>query len=145
MGEQKACARAAKERVLILDVDERILIILERVLEEAGFDTTTTWSSADALLLLKTARFDLIVVGDHPPEIDAHAVLRWRDTIDPRVPCIVMRAARKFGNRPDRRGLVTCIPGCTGTEILEQVRQHLSPSVPRPAPPSTLCANPLHE
>lgn len=63
-------------RVLILDVDQDTLIRLEKALEDAGFDTTSTWDAAEARQLLASNYFDLLVVGDHPPEVDAGAILR---------------------------------------------------------------------
>jgi len=62
-------------RVLILDTDPDALITLQHVLEEAEIDATITWDEAEALQLLGTARFDLVLIGDHPPELDAAAIL----------------------------------------------------------------------
>ena len=62
-------------RVLILDTDPDALITLQHVLEEAEIDATITWDEAEALQLLGTARFDLVLIGDHPPKLDAAAIL----------------------------------------------------------------------
>jgi DNA-binding NtrC family response regulator len=112
-------------RILVLDLDESVLIALEQVLEEAGFETTTTWSTDEAFLWLQRKHFDLIVIGDHPPEIDAHATLRRLQASHRLASCIVMRAARALPNDPKLIGLVTSVPGCIGAAILEQVRQHV--------------------
>ena len=58
-------------RVLILDFDPDTLIPLQHVFEEAGIDTAITWDETEACTLLGTKRFDLVILGDHPPEIDA--------------------------------------------------------------------------
>jgi CheY-like chemotaxis protein len=63
-------------RVLILDTDSDALITLQRLLEHADIDTTITWDENEARQLLETELFDLIVIGDHPPELDAAAVLQ---------------------------------------------------------------------
>ncbi len=63
-------------RVLILDVDSETLITLQHVLENAGIDTTITWDPREARQLLKNRRFDLVIVGDRPPELDAAAIFR---------------------------------------------------------------------
>jgi CheY-like chemotaxis protein len=60
-------------RVLILNSDPDALIELRRVFEEAGIDTAITWDDSEACRLLETKHFDLIIVGHHPPEIDAAA------------------------------------------------------------------------
>lgn len=50
--------------VLIVDNDEIALIELERVLEGAGFNTTTTWDVNEAVQLLSTTDYDHILVGE---------------------------------------------------------------------------------
>jgi DNA-binding response OmpR family regulator len=62
-------------RVLILDCDADSLIRLQRMLEDAGIDTTITWDKREACQLLENAPFDLVVIGDHPPELDCAAIL----------------------------------------------------------------------
>jgi len=62
-------------RVLIPDTDPDTLITLQRVLERAKVDTTITWDEAEARQLLAARSFDLRIVGDHPPELDAAAIL----------------------------------------------------------------------
>jgi CheY-like chemotaxis protein len=64
-----------RKKVLIVDLDESVLIKLERVLEDAGCDTCTTWNVAEAVRLFTTDGFDFVLVGDHPPELDAERVL----------------------------------------------------------------------
>ncbi|MFB3918273.1 MAG: response regulator [Terriglobales bacterium] len=71
-----------RKRILVVDVDELVLIQLERILEDAGFDTTVTWDLQHAMSLLAADIFDLVLVGDHPPEINAKELLTsmraWR-------------------------------------------------------------------
>ena len=62
-------------RVLILDCDPDCLITLQHVLQGAGIDTTITWDKAEACQSLESEPFDLIVIGDHPPEVDSVAIL----------------------------------------------------------------------
>jgi ActR/RegA family two-component response regulator len=50
--------------VLIVDNDEFALIELERVLEGAGFNTTTTWDVGEAVQLANTTDYDCILVGE---------------------------------------------------------------------------------
>ena len=63
-------------RVLILDTDPDALITLQQVLEHAEIDTTITWDETEARQLLDTERFDLTVIGDHLPELDAATFLQ---------------------------------------------------------------------
>ncbi len=62
-------------RVLILDTDPETLIALQHMLEQAEIDATITWDEAEACQLIETAPFDLILIGDHPPELDGAAIL----------------------------------------------------------------------
>ena len=63
-------------RVLILDTDPETLITLQHLLEQAEIDTVITWDETEACQLVETKPFDLIVIGDHPPELDAAAILQ---------------------------------------------------------------------
>lgn len=65
-----------RKRVLISDCDDEVLIALERLLEDAGFDTTTACSTSEALDLLRMSEFDLVLAADHPPELNCEAILR---------------------------------------------------------------------
>jgi DNA-binding response OmpR family regulator len=62
-------------RVLILDSDADWLIRLQHVFEGAGIDTTITWDKREACYWLENDLFDLVVIGDHPPELDSAAIL----------------------------------------------------------------------
>lgn len=66
---------ASSRRVLVVDTDPDTLISLQYVLAEANFDCTVTWDEAEACTLLENADFDLVLIGDHPPELNAAAVL----------------------------------------------------------------------
>jgi CheY-like chemotaxis protein len=112
-------------QILVLDFDEKILITFEKLFEGTGFHTTATWSIHEAISCLEKKHFDVILIGDHPPEIDAEAFLRFLQTTRSDVPCIVMRAARSLpqNSHPDR--LVTCMPGCATETIFEEVCQHV--------------------
>jgi DNA-binding response OmpR family regulator len=65
-----------KKHILIADSDEQALIALEHLLEDQGFDTTTAWTTNQAIDLLQHDRFDLLLVADHPPEVNCELVLR---------------------------------------------------------------------
>jgi len=62
-----------RQRVLVLDCDPDALIGLEHALENAGFNTTTTWHAREALALLESGGFEVFLVRRHP-QIDADAI-----------------------------------------------------------------------
>jgi CheY-like chemotaxis protein len=64
-----------RKRVLVLDFDPELLITLERLLEDSGFSTVTTWDFEEALAVLEAHCFDFFVVGDRPPVLDATYLL----------------------------------------------------------------------
>jgi CheY-like chemotaxis protein len=60
-----------RKSVLIVDNNESILETFEEMLENAGFDTRTTWSGHEALALLQSQDFDVLLVDDYLPDLHA--------------------------------------------------------------------------
>ncbi len=83
------------KRVLLLHTDEQMLMQLERVLEEMGVDTTTTWEPGEALELARSRHFDLFLVGDHPPEVSASEMLRELQCGRINIACVVLPSRRQ--------------------------------------------------
>ncbi len=79
-----------KKHILIADSDEQALIELEQLLEDEGFDTTTAWSTSETVSLLGRQEFDLLLVADHPPEVNCETVLRVRQTTGKNAPVVVL-------------------------------------------------------
>jgi CheY-like chemotaxis protein len=63
-----------RRRALLLDTDPDTLITLQHALEEADIDATVTWDEMEACQLIEATPFDLILVEDHPPELNAAAI-----------------------------------------------------------------------
>ncbi|MFB3814266.1 MAG: hypothetical protein ACE14L_09145 [Terriglobales bacterium] len=82
-------------RILLLHTDEQVLMDLERTLEDMGVETATTWDVAEALKLAQARHFDLLLVGDHPPEISASEVLRELQCARAATPCVVLQGGRQ--------------------------------------------------
>jgi len=61
--------KESKKRVLIVDNNEKVLFTLQRILESSGFDTYTTWSGCEALDLLKSQDFQVLLVDDYLPDL----------------------------------------------------------------------------
>lgn len=114
-------------RTLILDTDPDTLITLQRVLEEAGIDATVTWDEMEARHLIENAPFDLLLIGDHPPELNAAAMiddLSLRGTCPP-----VLILKRNFGEKDAqsfrRLGAIGVAPKRDVLAVLEQVTRVL--------------------
>ena len=58
-------------RILIVDDDPDLLMLLEYTLEGAGFSTTTAWSRQEALRLSVQQSFDLMLIGERLGGIDS--------------------------------------------------------------------------
>jgi DNA-binding response OmpR family regulator len=81
-------------RVLVIDYDEDVLIALERLLENKGFDTTTAWTGRDALKALSGRTFDLVLVNEYLPDMDGGRFMQQLRAVAADVPCVVMETGR---------------------------------------------------
>ncbi len=68
--------KPASSRVLVLHWDEHVLMAMQRFLEGAGYDTTITWDTTEAMQLLRQNPYEFFVLTDHPPRISAERLLR---------------------------------------------------------------------
>ena len=94
--------------VLIVDNDESALIELERVLEDAGFNTRTTWDVSEADRLLSTNHYDYVLVGEWFWESNAEQLLHGRSSIARAKRCMIL-SARSIGveDNPPTAGPIT--------------------------------------
>jgi putative sigma-54 modulation protein len=83
--------KAQRKKVLVADCHEEVLIALEKVLEDAGFDTTTVWTAKDALRLLDSQGFDLMLVNEYLPDAECEDLLKALRQRAADIPCIVMQ------------------------------------------------------
>jgi CheY-like chemotaxis protein len=83
--------KTTRQRILIADCHEDVLIILERLLEDAGFDTTTVWTAKEALKLADSHAFDLILINEYLPDAECEDVLKVLQKRGEQTPCIVMQ------------------------------------------------------
>jgi DNA-binding response OmpR family regulator len=84
-----------RKHILIADSDEESLIELERLLQDEGFETTTAWNTSDTVDLLNHGQFDLLLVADHPPELNCEVVLRLRRQAGTQTPLVVLETGTR--------------------------------------------------
>ena len=60
-----------KERILIADFDNELRIQGQILLEDYGFDVTTTWSTREASKLVSSQEFALMLLGGYVPDTGA--------------------------------------------------------------------------
>lgn len=82
-----------KGKVLIVDNDDRILWEFREQLENAGFTTQTTWSGREALALLRSGKFDILLVDDYLPDIHSHDFLKRVSRLSNQPSIVVMHSA----------------------------------------------------
>lgn len=61
-------------RILVVDFDNELLVQEQILLEEFGFDVTTTWSVREASELLLLQKFELLLLGDYLPDTGAREI-----------------------------------------------------------------------
>ena len=121
---------AGRKRILVADCHHDSLILLEKMLEDAGFDTTTVWTATEALNLLRTRGFDLLLVNEYLPDADCDHLLQVLTEEGAGLPCIMMQpSAPAITNLARFKALGVCkIVGKRAyPEILAAVRKCLSP------------------
>jgi DNA-binding response OmpR family regulator len=118
---------AIRARVLIVDYDEEILIKLERLLENEGFATTTAWPGRDAFKALYCKTFDLVLLSEYLPAMDAEDFVQRLQRAAGGVPCVVMQTGRSL--MPDLRSfswpnVVNVVCKWSPENVLAAVRTH---------------------
>lgn len=83
--------KTARKKVLIADCHEEVLIALQKMLEDAGFDTTTVWAAREALALVDSQVFDLVLVNEYLPDVECADLLKAVQKRGAQIPCIVMQ------------------------------------------------------
>jgi CheY-like chemotaxis protein len=115
-----------KRKALILDSDPDALITLQRTLENGGVDTTITWDKAEARNLVRTTPFDVMLIGDHPPEISVENTVRDLRRRGVLSPCLVLRttaAEEVRGERLRQLGVAGVLPKRDPARVLEEVQK----------------------
>lgn len=62
-------------RLLIVDDDEAVLVVMAEALRHAGFDVESAANGPQALEQIENARFDLLITDILMPEIDGLAII----------------------------------------------------------------------
>lgn len=82
----------AQKRVLIVDNEDSVRIAFEAHLTEAGCHARTTWSWMEALSLLKSSPFDVLLVDDYLADLHIGEFLKQVSRLRVRPRVLVMQA-----------------------------------------------------
>ena len=87
-----------RKKILILENDDRVLWTLKDAFETKGHKTWTTWSGQEALTLLRSVEFDILLtasyvadmhIGDFLRRVERMTIQPWivvmEDSLPPRV------------------------------------------------------------
>lgn len=120
-----------RKRVLIVDGHEEVLISLEKLLEDNGYCTTTSWTATDALRFLRSWDYDMILVSEYLPDGTFEDLLRAARKRNADTQCIVMQGNAK-GMRSDDRfkilGASAVVCKYEQHSILDTLRRIMSPA-----------------
>jgi len=87
-----------RNKILIVDNDQRALEAFGQVLAKVGFETHTTWSGREALDLLGSQQFDVLLVDDYLPDLHASEFLNRVGQLPVQPWIVVMQASMPTTN-----------------------------------------------
>jgi CheY-like chemotaxis protein len=119
-----------KKKILIVDDDRLALIILERILTDAGYTVVQATNGKDALAKAKEERPDLALLDIDMPEmdgIDLAASLK-KDRQTQKIPIIFLSASSGNGTQKE----INSLPGCRfinkglqTDDLLRKIKEHI--------------------
>ena len=87
-----------RKKILIVENNECVRGTLRSVLGKVGFDTCGTWSGRDALALLGSQEFDVLLVDDYLPDLHSSEFLSRAGKLPVRPWIVVMQASMPTSN-----------------------------------------------
>ena len=89
------CNDADRQRkLLIVDNDDRVSESLQKLFRTEGFDTRSTWSGREALALMRSQSFDVLLVGNYLPDLYYGDFLQHARRQSAQLHIIVMKAGK---------------------------------------------------
>jgi CheY-like chemotaxis protein len=130
--EKKMIPPDEKKKVLIVESNDRMAEAFQRRLQEAGLDARTTWSGHEALALLQSNEFDVLLMDDYLPDLHATDFLErlsrlplqpWVVVMRGRLASASVRRYRELGassvvNKADLAQVVQAVLACCAEESL---------------------------
>ena len=91
-GIEDAVDKAITGRILLVDDDPHFLRVLSRILSGESFQVTATTGSCEAIELIASTRFDLIICDLRMPDCDGISLLQTVRSSGNNVPVIILTA-----------------------------------------------------
>ncbi len=86
-------ADATRRRVLAVDDEPAVTLLISRVLQRAGYDVVTAGSGEEGLELARRSAPDLLIVDKNLPRMSGFDLLKKVRALYPSVPVIIITAA----------------------------------------------------
>jgi signal transduction histidine kinase/ActR/RegA family two-component response regulator len=80
--------RTRRARILVVDDDDEVRLVTAGTIEELGYEAETAANADDALAMVNSQRFDLLITDVAMPEVDGVELARRARTLDPRLPIL---------------------------------------------------------
>ena len=80
----------SSRRILVVDDEELIRVLLDKILTDEGYDITLAVDGEEAIDLLGSHTFDLIITDCKMPGVGGLEVVATAKRVDPRCPVIVI-------------------------------------------------------
>ena len=117
-----------RRKILIADCDEHVLINLERLLEDAGYDTATAWNAKEFRHLVNSRVFDLVLLNEYLPNAEYEDLLQTLQEVNRLAHCIVLKPKVRSCHDSSEHYSRTCDIVCKYAypQIVDMVQQRLN-------------------
>ena len=79
-------------KILIVDDDPDMTLILSEILKQLGHDVTTASSAEEAMRVIKTEQYYIVVADIHMPVISGIELLKWIKQFNSMIQVFIMTA-----------------------------------------------------
>ena len=87
-----------KNRVLVVDDEETLRIVLSDELAREGYEVTTATDGKEAIASIQTKKFDVAILDVKMPNVDGYEVLKFAKKNFPLVRVIMLTAHADLGS-----------------------------------------------
>ena len=127
-----------KKKVLVVESNDAMATAFQKQLEDAGFDARCTWSGHEALALVQSNEFDVLLTDSYLPDLHAADFLERLSRLPLQPWVVVMRGGtsseslrryRNLGassvvNKRDIAQVVQAVSACCAKEPLVKASVH---------------------
>jgi CheY-like chemotaxis protein len=117
--------KGRRSSVLIVENDDHALTFLEALAKNEGFDSRATWSGHEALALIESRPFDVVLVNNHLPDLYYGDFLKRASRQVPHPYIVVMQKGKPLPGAMRRHKTLGAV-AVVDKKDTEQIRQMLA-------------------